>query len=128
MFFDPPSNLGGQVRGPQGSHNGSWEVRPPQGRSEQRRPEGRHSWSERGGYRGQHIREDHYRTRFGIGHYFRPYWYNGVFVYAGYQIILVDEWPGDWYGDDVYVVFETDGYYLYSHVHPGIGIRVIIAF
>ena len=43
-----------------------------------------------------------------------------------------DPWPGywsnDWYDtDDVYVVYQNDGYYLYDDRYPGIGIAISIS-
>jgi hypothetical protein len=54
------------------------------------------------------------------------------FQYNGYWITLLDPWPGnwsnDWYDtDDVYVVYGSDGYYLYDDRYPGIGIAVSIS-
>jgi hypothetical protein len=60
--------------------------------------------------------------------------FNGYprFQYDGYWITLLDPWPGYWsndwyYTDDVYVVYENDGYYLYDDRYPGIGIAISIS-
>jgi hypothetical protein len=54
------------------------------------------------------------------------------FQYNGYWITLLDPWPGnwsnDWYDtDDVYVVYQNDGYYMYDDRYPGFGIAISIS-
>src|SRR5512133_122711 len=83
-------------------------------------------WQQRGGYNGYRIPDDRYRGHFGQDHWFRihsyPFeLYGGYprFQYGGFWFGFMDPWPeywsDDWYdNDDVYVVYETDGYYLYN--------------
>ena len=54
------------------------------------------------------------------------------FQYEGYWITLIDPWPeywsNDWYdNDDVYIAYGDDGYYMYNHRYPGIGIAISIS-
>jgi hypothetical protein len=51
------------------------------------------------------------------------------FQYGGYWITAVDPWPeywgSDWYdNDDVYIAFVDNGYYLYNHKYPNVGIAI----
>jgi hypothetical protein len=53
------------------------------------------------------------------------------FRYGGYWFGLVDPWPeywsSDWYdNDDVYVDYNSDGYYLCNRSYPGD--RIAISF
>jgi hypothetical protein len=53
------------------------------------------------------------------------------FQYNGFWFGLVDPWPdywGDnWYEtDNVYVVYENDGYYMYNQRYPGVGIAISV--
>jgi hypothetical protein len=53
------------------------------------------------------------------------------FQYGGYWFGLIDPWPeywsSDWYdSDDVYVNYDSDGYYLYNRRYPSD--RVAISF
>jgi hypothetical protein len=53
------------------------------------------------------------------------------FDYGGYSFILVDPWPAnwppDWYdSDDLYIDYDSDGYYLFNRAFPGIGLAVAI--
>ena len=97
------------------------------------------SWQQRGGYNGYRVPDARYSVYFGSRHAFRIYGlpfmvFDGYprFQYNGYWITLLDPWPGnwsnDWYDtDDVYVVYENDGYYLYDDRYPGIGIAISIS-
>jgi hypothetical protein len=97
------------------------------------------NWQQRGGYNGYRVPDDRYSVYFGQGNAFRIYGlpftvYGGYprFQYNGYWITLLDPWPGywsdDWYDtDDVYVVYENGGYYLYDNRYPGIGIAISIS-
>jgi hypothetical protein len=105
-----------------------------------RRWESEHrDWRQRGGYHGYRIPDDRFRGRFGPEHTFRIYGlpfmvYRGYprFQYGGYWITAVDPWPeywgSDWYdNDDVYVTYVDDGYYLYNHRYPTVGIAIRIS-
>jgi len=47
------------------------------------------------------------------------------FQYGGYWFGFNRPWPSGWdYNDDVYVVYEGGGYYLYNLRHPGIRITL----
>ena len=97
------------------------------------------NWQQRGGYNGYRIPDSGYNVYFGQRNAFRIYGlpfmvFDGYprFQYNGYWITLLDPWPGywsnDWYDtDDVYVVYQGDGYYLYDDRYPGIGIAVSIS-
>jgi hypothetical protein len=97
------------------------------------------SWQQRGGYNGYRVPDDRYSVYFGQRNVFRIYGlpfmvFDGYprFQYNGYWITLLDPWPGnwsnDWYDtDNVYVLYENDGYYLYDDRYPGIGIAVSIS-
>lgn len=82
--------------------------------------------------RGVRIPEDRFRAHFGPEHHFqvqriiliedRP-----RFQYSGYWFELVDAWPVDWsYTDDCYVDYADDEYFLFSPLHPGVRIAVIV--
>ena len=54
------------------------------------------------------------------------------FQYNGFWFSLVDPWPdywgNNWYeNDDVYIVYENDGYYMYNHRYPGVGIAISVS-
>ena len=97
------------------------------------------SWQQRGGYNGYRVPDAGYNVYFGQRHAFRIYGlpfmvFDGYprFQYDGYWITLLDPWPGnwsnDWYDtDDVYVVYQNGGYYLYDNSYPGIGIAISIS-
>ena len=97
------------------------------------------SWQQRGGYNGYRVPDNRYNVYFGRQHGFRIYGlpfmvFDGYprFQYNGYWITLLDPWPGnwsnDWYDtDNVYVLYENDGYYLYNDRYPGIGIAISIS-
>lgn len=97
------------------------------------------TWSQRGGYGGYSIPEAHFRPAFGKQHTFRigsrPVIYEGYprFWCRGYWFLIVDPWPelwrDDWYfSDDVYIDYHLDGYYLFNHRYPGVGIAVTVSF
>jgi glucan-binding YG repeat protein len=76
------------------------------------------------------ISDEHYRASFGSGHNFHVNqgdYNNHRFNYGGYSFGFIDPWPVGWYyTDDVYVVYDGGGYYMYDVVHPGIRISVNI--
>jgi len=76
------------------------------------------------------ISDDHYRASFGSGHNFHVNqgdYNHRRFQYGGYSFGFIDPWPVAWYyTDDVYVVYDDGGYYMYDVVHPGIRISVSI--
>jgi len=82
--------------------------------------------------RGVRIPEDRFRAQFGREHHFRVQRIILVedrprFQYSGYWFELADPWPADWsYADDCYVDYVDDGYFLFSPLHPGIRIAVIV--
>jgi len=82
-----------------------------------------------GGEHGR-ISDDHYRASFGSGHNFhvnRGDYDHHRFHYGGYSFGFIDPWPVAWYyTDDVYVVYDDGGYYMYDVVHPGIRISISI--
>jgi hypothetical protein len=89
------------------------------------------TWKQRGGYKGERVSEDYYRSHFGNAHPFRvyglPFAYeagNPRFQYEGYWFTLLDPcpeaWGGRWYEtDDVYISDQGDGYYLFNRGYPG---------
>ena len=97
------------------------------------------SWQQRGGYNGYRIPENRYNGYFGPDHgfviYNQSYMVVGGFPrfqYNGFWFGLVDPWPdywGDnWYEtDNVYVVYENDGYYMYNQRYPGVGIAISVS-
>jgi hypothetical protein len=97
------------------------------------------SWQQRGGYNGYRVPDARYNVYFGQQNVFRIYGlpfmvFDGYprFQYNGYWVTLLDPWPGnwsnDWYDtDDVYVVYQNGGYYLYDDRYPGIGIAISIS-
>jgi hypothetical protein len=84
----------------------------------------------RGGGEHGRISDDRYRASFGSGHNFhvnRGDYDHRRFNYGGYSFGFIDPWPVDWYyTDNVYVVYDDGGYYMYDVVHPGIRISVNI--
>jgi hypothetical protein len=82
-----------------------------------------------GGAHGR-ISEVHYSASFGSGHHFhvnQGEYNNHRFNYGGYSFGFIDAWPADWYyTDDVYVVYDGGGYYMYDVIHPGIRISINI--
>ena len=84
----------------------------------------------RGGGSHGRISDEHYRASFGSGHNFhvnRGDYDHRRFSYGGYSFRFVDAWPDSWYyTDNVYVVYEGGGYYMYDAIHPGMRISVNI--
>lgn len=82
--------------------------------------------------RGMQIPDDRFRAHFGPEHHFRVQRVILIeerprFQYSGYWIELLDPWPTDWsYTDDCYVDYVDDGYFLFSPLHPGVRIAVIV--
>ena len=89
------------------------------------RPDGERT----GGSHGR-ISDEHYRASFGSGHNFhvnRGDYDHHRFSYGGYSFGFIDPWPDSWYyTDNVYVVYEGGGYYMYDAIHPGMRISVNI--
>ena len=89
------------------------------------RPDGERT----GGSHGR-ISDKHYRASFGSGHNFhvnRGDYDHHRFSYGGYSFGFIDPWPDSWYyTDNVYVVYEGGGYYMYDAIHPGMRISVNI--
>ncbi len=84
----------------------------------------------RGGGEHGRISDDRYRASFGSGHNFHVNqgdYDHRRFSYGGYSFGFIDPWPVGWYyTDNVYVVYDDGGYYMYDIVHPGIRISVNI--
>ena len=84
------------------------------------------SYSRGGGGQYGRISNASYGSHFGNGHSFRmgrPQMIGGYnrFQYGGYWFGYNQAWPVGWgYDDDVYVVYEDGGYYMYDMMHPGI--------
>ena len=82
-----------------------------------------------GGPHGR-ISEERYSASFGSEHHFHVNqgdYNNHRFNYGGYAFGFIDPWPAGWYyTDDVYVVYDGGGYYMYDVVHPGVRISVNI--
>jgi hypothetical protein len=88
------------------------------------------SWTQRGGYRGDRVRDMDFRQSFGRQHSFRlyglPYAQIGEqsrFQYGGYWFSMMEPYPeywgANWYrNDDVYVDYNDGGYYLYNRRYP----------
>jgi type IV secretory pathway VirB10-like protein len=76
------------------------------------------------------ISDEHYRASFGSGHNFhvnRGDYDHRRFNYGGYSFGFIDPWPAAWYyTDDVYVVYDDGGYYMYDAGHPGMRISVTV--
>ena len=54
------------------------------------------------------------------------------FQYNGFWFSLVDPWPDNWgdnwyENDNVYIVYENDGYYMYNPRYPGVGIAISVS-
>lgn len=88
--------------------------------------------SNRGGGQYGRISNANYTSHFGHGHSFhmgRPEMIGGYnrFQYGGYRFGYNQGWPVGWgYNDNVYVVYEGGGYYMYDLMHPGIHISLSI--
>ena len=97
------------------------------------------TWQQRGGYHGYRIPDNRYNGYFGPNYgfviYNQPYMVVGGFPrfqYNGFWFSLVDPWPNtwanDWYQtDDVYVVYQDNGYYMYNQRYPGVGIAISVS-
>ena len=97
------------------------------------------TWTQRCGYSGYRIPDDHFRGSFGRNHGFRigglPFLVVGGyprFQYGGYWFSMVDPYPGNWAEnwydtDDVYVNYSDNGYYLYDRRYPGVGIAISVS-
>jgi hypothetical protein len=85
---------------------------------------------DRGGGGHGRISDEHYRASFGSGHNFhvnRGDYDHRRFNYGGYSFGFIDPWPEGWfYTDNVYIVYEEGGYYMYDAIHPGMRISVNI--
>jgi hypothetical protein len=104
--------------------------RPAQQQDRQSAQQSQRDGENRGGGDHGRISDEHYRTSFGREHNFhvnqRDY-DNRRFEYGGYSFGFIDPWPAAWYyTDDVYVVYDNGGYYMYNPAHPGIRISVNI--
>jgi hypothetical protein len=97
---------------------------------DQQRAEHLHNGGDRNGGSHGRISDEHYRASFGSGHNFhvnRGDYDHHRFSYGGYSFGFIDAWPDSWYyTDNVYVVYEGGGYYMYDAIHPGIRISVNI--
>lgn len=84
----------------------------------------------RGNYAHGRISDDRYASNFGSGHSFhvnRGDYDRRRFEYGGYSFGFIDPWPIGWgYSDDVYVVYDGGGYFMYDRFHPGLRISVNI--
>lgn len=87
------------------------------------------------GSNGSHygrISDVSYGSHFGHDHSFhmgRPQMIGGYnrFQYGGYWFGYNQGWPAGWgYDDNVYVVYQGGGYYMYDLMHPGIHISLNI--
>jgi len=104
--------------------------RPARQQDRQSAQQSQRDGENRGGGDYGRISDEHYRTRFGREHNFhvnqRDY-DSRRFEYGGYSFGFIDPWPAAWYyTDDVYVVYDNGGYYMYNPSHPGIRISVNI--
>ena len=106
-----------------------------QGRVQQSRSTGGNGgFGRNGGNRGNYahgrISDDHYASHFGSGHSFRVNrgdYDRRRFDYGGYSFGFIDPWPVGWgYSDDVYVVYDGGGYFMYDRYHPGFRISLNI--
>ncbi len=84
----------------------------------------------RGNYAHGRISDPSYSSHFGSGHSFRVNqgdYDRRRFEYGGYSFGFIDPWPFGWaYSDDVYVVYDDGGYFMYDRFHPGLRISVNI--
>jgi hypothetical protein len=88
-------------------------------------------WTKRGGYKGARIPERRFDDGFGRSHPFRMSAYHVAvvrghprFERGGYYFTVLDPWPESWSddwirSDDVFLVWDDDGYYLVNPRHPG---------
>jgi hypothetical protein len=96
---------------------------------QQDQPSGQRSHSDDNRGHGR-ISDEHYRASFGRDHNFhvnKGDYDHRRFNYGGYSFGFIDPWPEAWYyTDNVYVVYEGGGYYMYDAIHPGMRISVNI--
>lgn len=96
------------------------------------------TWVQRGGYTGHTIPSAQFSLYFGPRRSFRisecahfdPDYPR--FYYQGYWFSIVDPWPEYWDEDwcdvdDVYIVYDFDGYYLYNRRHPGVALALAVS-
>jgi len=97
---------------------------------DQQRAEHSHNDGDRNGGGHGRISDEHYRASFGSRHNFhvnRGDYDHRRFSYGGYSFGFIEPWPESWYyTDNVYVVYEEGGYYMYDAIHPGMRISVNI--
>jgi hypothetical protein len=85
-----------------------------------------------GGGNGAHgrISDAHYNASFGSGHSFhvnRGDYDRHRFAYGSYNFGFGAPWPVGWgYDDDVYVIYDGGGYYMYDRFHPGLRLSINI--
>ena len=97
------------------------------------------NWQQRGGYNGYRIPENRYNGYFGPSYpfviYNQPYMVVGGFPrfqYGGFWFSVVDPWPNTWgnnwyQSDDVYVVYQDNGYYMYNRRYPNVGLAISVS-
>ena len=97
------------------------------------------TWQQRGGYHGYRIPDNRYNGYFGPNYgfviYNQPYMVVGGFPrfqYNGFWFSVVDPWPNTWANnwyqtDDVYIVYQDNGYYMYNQRYPGVGIAISVS-
>jgi hypothetical protein len=91
-----------------------------------------HAAAQNHGANGPHgrISEAHYSASFGSGHSFhvnRGDYDRHRFAYGGYNFGFGAPWPVGWgYDDDVYVIYDGGGYYMYDRFHPGLRLSINI--
>lgn len=102
----------------------------PAEKPQQTKPQAKNGAAKSGGGPHGRITEAHYSASFGSSHHFhvnQGEYNNHRFNYGGYSFGFIDPWPVGWgYSDDVYVIYDGGGYYMYDVVHPGIRISVNI--
>lgn len=100
------------------------------GRSQARTQQTRDVGGNRGNYSHGRISDERYASNFGSRHSFhvnRGDYDRRRFEYGGYSFGFIDPWPVEWgYSDDVYVIYDDGGYYMYDRFHPGFRISVNI--
>jgi hypothetical protein len=126
------NSQGGWRQGAWQQHNTWQEHRSNNWQSDHR------GWGQRGGYGGYYIPANRFNRQFGDRHFFhlqaRPVIYEGYpqFHYGGYNFLIVDPWPdywGDaWYqGDDLFIAYDGDGYYLHNRRYPDVALAVNVS-
>jgi hypothetical protein len=104
--------------------------KPAEKQEQQKTAQSKTETTKSGGGAHGRISEAHYSASFGSSHHFHVSqgdYSNHRFNYGGYNFSFIDAWPVGWgYSDDVYVVYEGGGYYMYDVVHPGVHITVNI--